>query len=989
MTSRLPPPATVPQTARSAPPPESRTEPFPIVAIGASAGGLAAFDAFFDAMSAYPEPGVAFVLVQHLAPDRPSALLELVQRHTPMPVAEVTDGMPVAPNHVYVIPPNRDLAVMGGTLHLLEPAAPRGQRLPVDFLFRSLALEQRERAIGIVLSGTGSDGTLGARAIKSEGGVVMAQTPDTTEFDGMPRSVVAAGLADFVLPASEMPARLLALAARRAGEADTPDLLLPADAAALAKVLLLLRSQTGHDFSLYKPRTVLRRIERRMVVHRIESLAAYARYMQETLAEAEALFGDLLIGVTSFFRDPEAFAALDELVLGPLVDAVPDGGTLRVWTVGCSTGEEAYSIAMLLQERLEARPRDVRLQCFATDLDRRAIEVARAGVYPASIAADVTAERLARFFVQDPADGSWRVRRTLRDQLVFSEQDVVRDPPFSRIDLISCRNLLIYMGPELHARLMPLFHYALNPGGVLFLGAAETVGEFADLFARLDRGSKMFRRRDADPRVLRPAMPHVLVPARRHDLPATAPARATTPDRRRDLTEQAVLRQGPAAALVTERGDLLYLHGRTGAYLELPPGDAAMNILTLARDGLRRDLTLALQEAAAQKAPVRRDGLVIRTEGGVSRVNLTVRPATAGSGADPQDLFVAIFDDVSTWDAAAPAELPGTDAADARVRALSEELRAKEEYLRTSNEELAASNGELRAANEELQSVNEELQSANEELETSKEELQSINEELATVNTELQTRMTDLSRANNDLNNLLASTGMGTVFVDHALCIQRFTPAITQVMPLLASDIGRPVGHLASNLIGYDRLVADIQGVLDTLTPREIEVQARPDVWFLLRIRPYRTLDNVIEGAVVTFTDITDVKRARAALHESAALRRLAVVVRDSRDAVLVQALDGRILAWNPGAERTYGWPEAEALAMNIRDILPEPDRALATAGLTDAAGAAAPAPVRARRLTRDGRVLDVWLTAAPLLTASGDPYAIATTERVASGDLA
>jgi len=962
-----------------------------IVGIGASAGGLAAFEAFFDAMSAYPNPGLAFVLVQHLAPDHDSVLVDLVQRHTPMPVLEAADGMRVDANHVYVIPPNRDLAVMHGVLQLLEPSVPRGLRLPIDFFFRSLAQDQHERAIGIVLSGTGSDGTLGARAIKGEGGMMMAQSLVTTGFDGMPRSVVATGLVDFIIPPAEMPARLMAFVARPAVGAGAAAALLPADAAALTKVLVLVRARTGHDFSLFKQRTVLRRIERRMAVHSLASLAEYARYMQQTPIEAEALFADLLIGVTSFFRDPAAFTALDEFVIAPLIDEVPAGGTVRVWTAGCSTGEEAYSIAMLLHEHLEARPRDIHLQCFATDVDRRAIEVARAGVYPANIAADVSAERLARFFVKDPADGSYRVQRSLRDSMVFSEQDVIKDPPFSRVDLISCRNLLIYMGPELHERLIPLFHYALNPGGVLFLGSAESIGDFGNLFTRIDRGAKLFRRRGVDAGPLRPAMPSVLPPALLHHHPPPATrARGTSPDRPRELTEQALLKQGPAGALVNHRGDLLYLHGRTGAYLELPPGDAAMNILTMAREGLRRDLTTALQDAAAQKVVVHRPGIVIKTQSGFSRVNLTVRPAEgAGRSADDPGLFVVILDDVTSWDPApgAPpperggeATTPGT--ADARVEALREELRAKEAYLRTSNEELATSNEELKASNEELQSVNEELQSANEELETSKEELQSINEELATVNAELQTRMADLSRANNDLNNLLASTGMGTVFVDHALRIQRFTPAITQVMPLIQSDLGRPVGHLASNLVGYDSLVDDIQGVLDVLTPREIEVQSRSGTWFLLRIRPYRTLENVIEGAVITFTDITDMKAARVVLQESETLRRLAVVVRDSRDAILVQGLDGRILAWNPGAERSYGWSEAEALTMNIRALVPEPDRDVALARVREVASRREVAPYVARRLARDGRVFDVWLTAAALVDAAGESYAIATTER-------
>lgn len=964
-----------------------------IVGLGASAGGLAAFEAFFAAMPAGPDPGLAFVLVQHLAPDHESLLTALVQRRTTMTVVEVEDGMRIAAGTVYVIPPNRDLAVLNGTLHLLEPAAPRGLRLPIDFFFRSLAQDQHERAIGIVLSGTGSDGTLGARAIKGEGGMLMAQTPESTEFDGMPRSVIATGLVDYVLPPGEMPKQLVAFAGHRFKSAHDPVAPGPPDAdGALKKIFVLLRAQIGHDFSQYKQPTVIRRIERRMAVHQIGGLADYARYLQEAPTEAHTLFADLLIGVTSFFRDPETFKALEEQVIARIFDDLPDGGVLRAWTAGCSTGEEAYSIAMLLQERLDTLKRDVRVQFFATDIDRRSIEVARAGVYPASIAADVSAERLARFFVQGP-DGSYRVQRALRDLLVFSEQDVIKDPPFSRLDLISCRNLLIYMGPELHERLIPLFHYALNPRAVLLLGSAESVGEFSDLFAPVSRGAKLFRRHSGDASLHRPALQSFRPPALGQRLPASsATLRTAPPDRLRELTEQALLRHGPAAALVNERGDLFYLHGRTGAYLEMAPGAAAMNILAMAREGLRRDLGTALHDAAAQKAPAHRPGIVIKINGGFSRVDVTVRPAEIGpkAAAEP-GLFVVILDDVTSWEQA-PALSPGGEAApvttdaDARILTLTEELRAKEDYLRTSNEELATSNEELKASNEEMQSINEELQSANEELETSKEELQSINEELATVNAEFQTKMGDLARANNDLSNLLTSTGMGTVFVNLQLRIQRFTPAITQVINLIPGDLGRPVGHLVSNLVGYDSLVADIQAVLDELTPREIEVQTRAGAWFLLRIRPYRTLENVIEGAVITFTDITDMKQAQAVLQESEGLRRLAIVVRDSRDAVLVQALDGRILAWNPCAVRTYGWSEAEALTMNIRALIPEPERESALARVTEIASADRLAPYAARRLTRDGRVVEVWLTAAALVDAAGVPYGIATTERSARG---
>jgi two-component system CheB/CheR fusion protein len=969
----------------------------PIVGIGASAGGLAAFEAFFSAMPAQTEPGMAFVLVQHLAPDHKSILSDLVRRYTSMKVFEVEDGMLVHANCVYIIPPNRDIAVLNRALHLLEPAAPRGLRLPIDFFFRSLARDRHDRAICIVLSGTGSDGTLGARAVKGEGGMVMAQTPESTEYDGMPRNVIATGLVDYVLQPGDMPDQLIAFAAHHLGGS-------PAQAwsashhseNALKKILVLLRDRTGHDFSQYKQSTVTRRIERRMAVHQIESLVDYVRYMHDVPAEADALFGDLLIGVTSFFRDGDAFAALEERAIAHLFDDKPAGATIRVWVAGCSTGEEAYSIAILLQERIQTLKQQYKMQFFATDVDRRAIDVARAGVYPANIAADVSAARLARFFVEDPTDGTYRVHKTLRDMLVFSEQDVIRDPPFSKLDLISCRNMLIYMGPELQQKLIPLFHYALNPNGILFLGTSETVGEYGDLFAWIDRKSKLYRRREIGLGARHAPIVHFTPAMLKGPPPRQDRVRGGTAGHLRELTEQTLLKQGPVGALVNERGDTLYLHGRSGRYLELAPGQAAMNILTMAREGLRRDLTIALHKAVAQKGPVRHEGLLVKTNGGFSRVNLTVRPAEAGPNAVAEPgLFVVILEDApapyqtSTPPVAAPllgeaAEDPSaeTSDADARIASLTRELRAKDEYLQTTHEELATSNEELKSSNEEMQSVNEELQSANEELETSKEELQSINEELTTVNAELQTKLGDLSRANNDMNNLLAGTGMGTIFVDHQKRIQRFTPAITQVLNLISSDVGRPIGDITSTLVGYNSLITDIQAVLDTLVPKEVEVQMPGGTWFLLRIRPYRTLENVIEGAVITFTEITDMKKARVALQESEALRRLAVVVRDSHDAVLVQGLDGRILAWNPCAVKTYGWSEAEALTMNIRALIPEDQREMSLAKVHEVAHSEVLAPYRAQRLAKDGQIIELWLTAAALVDEFGKPYAIATTER-------
>ncbi len=982
--------------------PAALTAPgFPIVGIGASAGGLAAFEAFFSGMPTEVEPGMAFILVQHLAPDHKSILTDLIRRYTRMQVFEVEDGMPVQINCAYIIPPNRDMAFLNGTLQLLEPAAPRGQRLPIDFFFRSLAQDQRERAIGIVLSGTGSDGALGVRAIKGEGGMAMAQSPDSTEFDGMPRSAIATGLVDYQLAPGEMAAQLILYAAHAYGK-------LPASGAvqtlktesALKKIFILLRSQTGHDFSLYKPSTIERRIERRMAVHQIDTLDSYVKYLQQTPPEVAALFGDLLIGVTNFFRDPQAFKWLeDEVIPGLFADKSP-GSTLRVWSTGCSTGEEAYSIAILLQERMEALKASYSVQVFATDIDSRAIAVARAGLYPASIAADVSPERLARFFTLE-AGGNYRINKGIRDLLVFSEQNVIKDPPFSRLDLISCRNLLIYLGVELQRKLIPLFHYALKPAGHLFLGTSEGIGEFGDLFGVLDRKAKLYQRKDdlhglqraAPGRFLPPLTALDVTPARRSVNPAVL-----TRQPLRELTEQALLQQlAPASALVNSQGDILYLHGRTGMYLEPAPGEAAVsNILKMAREGLRRDLSIALHQAVNSNQPVRCPGLRVKTNGHFTRVNLCVSP-TATAQSDVQKspeppLYLVMLEEapaaLQALTAPAAADASNVDA-DARVRiaALEQELRAKDEYLQTTHEELETSNEELKSSNEEMQSVNEELQSTNEELETSKEELQSVNEELNTVNSELQTKVLDLSRANNDMNNLLAGTGIGTVFVDHQLRILRFTPAASEIINLIPSDIGRPVGHILPNLVGYDSLVADTRAVLDTLVPKAADVQTTAGHWYTLRIQPYRTLDNVIEGAVISFIDIAEIAQAREALQKTNDLLRLAVVVRDAHDAITVQDLTGRTLAWNPGAVRLYGWSEAEALKMNVSERIPQDQREGALAKLAQLSQAEVLQPYLTQRLTRAGAALAVSVISTALMDEAGQMYAIATTERLKETD--
>ncbi len=872
----------------------SPTPGFPIVGIGASAGGLAAFEEFFSAMPADADPGMAFVLVQHLAPDHKSLLTDLIQRYTRMEVREVKDGMTVHPNCAYIIPPNRDMAFLNGALQLMEPTAPRGQRLPIDFFFRSLAQDQHNRAICIVLSGTGSDGTLGIRAIKGEGGMVMAQTPGSTEYDGMPRSAIATGLVDYELPPAEMPAQLISYAAQMFGNPPRKPLYqAPTTENALKKIFVLLRVHTGHDFSLYKPTTIRRRIERRMAVHQIETIESYVKYMQQAPPEIEALFRDLLIGVTNFFRDPEAFAALEETVIPQLFTGRPADALIRVWVPGCSTGEEAYSIAIILRERIEALRQNFKLQVFATDIDSQSIANARTGLYPASIAADISQQRLARYFTPEGDGSMYRIHKSIRDILIFSEQDLIKDPPFSKLDLISCRNLLIYMGSDLQKKIIPLLHYALNPGGYLFLGTSEAVGDFGELYITLDRKNKLYRRKADLLGMQRVAFARFLPPMTGLDgttAKTTTKSTATAKLPVRELTEQALLQEvAPVGALVMTNGDILYLHGRTGMYLEPAPGEAGVsNILKMAREGLRRELTVALHKAAETKETIRHPGVRVKTNGHFAAVNVIVRPVTAGTGTTKDaPLFLVVLDEVTAPEdvhvvqsdvnaAAISANAEGTDAqpdegadANRQIAVLKQELRSKEEYLQNTNEELETANEELKSTNEEMQSVNEELQSTNEELETSKEELQSVNEELATVNAELQAKVTDLLRANNDMNNLLAGTGIGTVFVDHQLRILRFTPAVTQIINLILSDVGRPVGHIVANLVGYDNLPADAKAVLDTLIPKEVEVRTTEDEWYTMCIQPYRTLENVIEGVVITFVNITQRKRIESALNES------------------------------------------------------------------------------------------------------------------------
>ena len=848
---------------------------FPVVGIGASAGGLAAFEAFFSGMPPHSDPGMAFVLVQHLAPDHKSILTDLIRRYTRMQVFEVEDGMEVNPNCAYIIPPNRDMALMNGKLQLLEPSAPRGQRLPIDFLFRSMAEDQQERAICIVLSGTGSDGTLGLRAIKGEGGMVMVQNPASAEYDGMPRSALGTGLVDYLLPPAEMPAQLIAYAAQAFGKEKKHVEPAPEAENELKKIFVLLRTHTGHDFSGYKPSTINRRIERRMAVNQIENMEKYVTFLRKKPSEVEDLFRDLLIGVTSFFRDPEAFEVIAERCLPTLFEEKLPDSPLRIWVTGCSTGEEAYSLAILVAEQQEKAKKSFRVQLFATDIDKDAIVTARTGIYPASIAADVSAERLDRYFSADPGEekglpSTYRVHKNIRDMLIFSEHNIIKDPPFSKVDLISCRNLLIYMGGELQKKVIPLFHYALNPGGYIFLGSSETVGDYGDLFTNIDRKAKIYQRNESYRTKQWTAMSQLFLPASPDGEELTHPSvkKPISPGKHtlQKIVEGELMKHIQVAGiLVNAKGDIQYLHGRSGRFLEPAPGEFDRNIIKMAREGLKRPLTTLLRKVVNTEKSDSVQGLCVKTNGDYASVDLTVRPFTLTTDTSVNDMHYLIVLEESSEkvkELKPPQSIFNREGkttetdSDVRIASLEKELLAKEEYLQASNEELETSNEELKSSNEEMQSVNEELQSTNEELETSKEELQSVNEELATVNAELQNKVADLSRANNDMNNLLAGTGIATVFVDHQLNIMRFTPTATRIINLILSDMGRPVGHVVSNLQGYDRLVEDTREVLDTLIPKEVEVKTIEGKEYKMHIQPYRTLENVIEGAVLTFVNL-------------------------------------------------------------------------------------------------------------------------------------
>lgn len=845
--------------------------PFAVVGIGASAGGL---EAMIDFLKSSPaDSGMAFVLVQHLSPQRESMVAEILSNHTTMRVLQVEDGMPVEPNHVYVIRPGFTMTIKNGRLHLGESLLTPGHRRPVDDFFRSLAEEQRERAVCVIMSGMGSNGTAGAESIKAVGGLCVAQDPESAKFSSMPRHLIDAGLADFILQVHEIPAVLQRFMSHpyargeHVDELDTSE-----DRHALAEILTVLRTRIRHDFTGYKKPTVIRRVERRMGLHQVTRMGDYAQILRQNPAEITALADDLMIHVTGFFRDAEVWETLQRKVIEPLLMERDEDSAIRAWVTACSSGEEAYTLAILLAEAAEQLDKRFDIKVFATDTAERSLHLARAGVFPGGIESEVSPERLARYFEKD--DACFRVKREVREMVVFAPQNLLQDPPFSRLDLCTCRNLLIYLEPEMQRRVMSLLHFGLRDGGVLVLGSSETAGASEEQFEPIDKRARIYRR----------------VGPTRHGVPEfpLRHQKALLPSERRDVrggfvskmsvaqtTNRVLLEQyTPAAVVIDRHGRIIYFHGRTDPFLEQPRGEPTRELLQLARESVRGALRQAMHSVLIDgQAVTVRDGTV-ETDEGRKRVLVKVAPLYEQS-TSPYILvsFLEVPDQL-------PIEVPA--AIPSKSVEVAEELQRVRDELQSAIEELQTSNEEMKASHEEITSINEELQSSNEELETSKEELQSLNEELTTVNAQLEAKMQELERATNDLGSLLSSTDIGVIFLDARFRIRRYTPAVRELIELIPSDIGRPLNDLARKF-DDPQLMSDAQEVLERLVPLERQIVSEDGHWYSRRILPYRTQDNRIDGVVVTFVDITALHSAVAARTEAEG--HLRVVVEQERAA--------------------------------------------------------------------------------------------------------
>lgn len=964
-----------PKSRQAAEAPENDKRPL-IVGIGASAGGLEAFKTFFDHMPA--DSGMAFVLVQHLDPSHHSMLAELLGTHTRMPVAEAEEGVEVAADHVFIIPPDTTLTIEHGLLQVETPAPARAMRHPIDTFFSSLAADQGENAVCVVLSGAGSDGTLGLKKIKEHGGFALAQEGlDNSAASGMPASASATGLVDYSVRVEKMPGKLIDyqrhlhdVEKRKNAQGARSDA-----ADYLDTITELVHNEVGHDFSQYKQNTLVRRVQRRMQVLQIGAVPDYIERLRAEPREIELLFDDLLIGVTQFFRDPEAWEALECDVIPKLFEGKAAADQIRIWVPACGTGEEAYSIAILLAEAMGRSRAAPTVQIFGTDIDESAIEIARAGAYRKALPG-LSQERRDRFFVEDE-DGCYRPIKPIRAMCVFAAHSVVKDPPFSKLDLVSCRNLLIYMKNELQDKVVRKFHYALKPGGWLFLGASEGVSRSTNLFGTVDKKHRLYQCKEVEQFALpdiaptlpaRPRSPRDAEPTPEH-----ARQRGDTIDRRarRAMEKYAI----PYVVIDARREILRFSGGAIGHYLEPSPGAASFELLGMVKKALRPAVRGAVRQVFDRDEPVVQQNLPLRIDGDARAVTVIVEPLESGREGVKQ--CVVAFQDAGPagGEAAAPAQTGGRETGD--VAALEHELRVTRAQLNSTISDLETANEEMRSSNEEYQSVNEELQSSNEELETSKEEMQSVNEELQTVNTELAHKNDELNQANGDLRNLLESTQIATIFLSRDLRISNFTQGVRDVFQLRESDRGRPITEIAARL-DYGDLKRDVEQVLRTLKVVERDVALQDgSATFFMRVLPYRSVKDVIEGVVITFVDITERKR-----HE-AERGRLAAIVESSQDAIILHSLDGKIQAWNHAAEDIFGYSEAEAIGKPMSMLLP-PDQRDHVPELLEALGRHEPGPPRARviRVDSGGNEIALSLLVSPVFGAEGEVIAGSTVAR-------
>ncbi len=841
---------------------------FPIVGIGASAGGLEALELFLGKMPI--NTGMSFVVIQHLDPNYKGMMPELLQRSTLMKVLQAKDWLKVEPNCIYVIPPNKSLSIKDGSLHLSNPLETRGLRLPIDFFFRSLAEEQQEKSIGIILSGMGSDGSLGAKAIKEKNGLVLVQDPKSAKFDSMPRSAIESIKVDVVAPVEEIPAKLIKYIKIIPGtESETESTTI--NKSNLDKIIHLLRQQSGNDFSLYKKNTLFRRIERRKGVHRIEKIDDYVQFLEKNPKEVDILFKELLIGVTSFFRDSAVWEKLKITMLPALIEEMPDGHVLRAWVPACSTGEEAYSLAIVFMEAMEKikKHKNVSLQIFATDIDIEAIQNARKGYFNQNIVADVSPERLKMFFKLE-AD-NYHIKTSIRDMVVFAPQNVIKDPPFTKLDILSCRNMLIYMEAELQEKLIVLFNYSLNQGGILVLGTSETLGKKVEGFEEIDSKLKIYKRTIKN--ISTELVNFPISFSKKHTLKSEKKLKPKIVENIQSLADQVLLQRfAPASVMVNDKGDILYITGRTGKYLEPVAGKANWNIFSMAREGLRHELPVAFRKAMENFDPVILNKIKVGTNGGTQVVTVTIQRLESPLAIKGMIMvvFKNVAEEVEHKDVK-PLRLKGSS--NKQQKELEIELHRAYDEIKTIREEMQSSQEELQSTNEELQSTNEELQSTNEELTTSKEEMQSMNEELQTVNVELQNKVSDFIQADNDMKNLLHSTQIATLFLDKELNIRRFTKPVTSLFKLRKNDIGRTFTDLVTDL-KYPEIGSDAKEVIQTLIFVEKIKETNNGKWFNVRIMPYRTHDDRIDGLVITFTDMTKTKMLELASKEANELLR-------------------------------------------------------------------------------------------------------------------